>query len=190
MRPLKSALFILLLATAGAFASEAGGHEGGDPLLVKKIFNFAILAAGLGFVVVKTLVPALRGQQKSILDDLNKAARRAEEAAAHVAEIDAKMAGLNIEIQALREHAQAEMAAEAARFDADTKLHLAKIQAASAYDLASAVKQARQELKAYSAKLAIDLARDRIAGRMDSETQRRIVSGFASRLSAGPAGQN
>lgn len=191
MRRIPSLVTLLLLAATCMLASEAaGGHEGGDPLLFKKIFNFAILASGLGYIVVKTLIPALKGQQNSILDGLNQASRRAEAAAARAAEIDAKMAGLNTDIQVLREHAQAEMAAEAARFEADTKVQLAKLEASSEHEFASAMKSARQELKVYAAQLSIDLARDRIAARLDESAQAGLVSGFASRLRAGEADRN
>ena len=174
-----------------ALASDASGeHGGGDPHLTNKIINFAILAAGLGYVVVKTLVPALKGQQRDILAKLNQASKRAEEAAAQAAEMDQKLAGLSAEVQAIRDAAHREMQAEAARIEKETADQIEKIRHASDAELASAVKAARQELKAYSAQLAVDLARNKIAASLDDAAQARLISVFAGQLSAGPDGKN
>ena len=76
-------LALLLLFACAAFAAEEGGaakHEVGDQLLQKWI-NFAILAAGIGFLVVKVGGPAFRSKKQEILDGLAEGTRRAEAAA-------------------------------------------------------------------------------------------------------------
>lgn len=168
----------------------AEGHDGGDPLLTKKFINFAILAVAIGYLVVKTLVPALKGQQKDILEKLNAASKRAEEAAAQAAEMDRKIAGLSTEVAALRETAARELQAETARIERETAEQLEKVKQSVELETASAVKAARQDLKAYSAELAVGLARTKIAARLDDAAQQRLVSAFTSGLNAAKSTNN
>ncbi len=170
-----------LLACA-AQAAEAADHGGGDPNLHYKLVNFAILATGIGFLVVKALFPAFRSQQKQILDGMAQAERRAEEAAAQAAEIDRRMAGLEQDVAELRGKARIEMEAEADRFNLATKAMLEKIERSAEVEISSMAKAARQELKQYSADLALGLARQKIQSRMDDSVQGALVSRFIAGL--------
>lgn len=178
---------VLLLSLA--LPALAAG-DGGDPFLLKKIFNFAILAVGIGFLFIKVLGPALKGQQREIADSLNQAQRRAEQAEARAREIDARMSGIESEIAALREKAAAEIKAEAERLEKDTAAQLARIEQNAGQEIDSAVKFARQELKAYSAALAVDLARQQIAASLDDASQGRLVHRFTVALATPPADRN
>lgn len=174
-----------------AAGHEAGGHEGGheagDPYLKYKWVNFAILAAGLGYVAVKVGGPALRGQQQAILDQLGAASRRAEAAAAEAAEIDRKVSGLDEEIENIRRKAQAEMAAEVKRFEEETAQMLAKVQHTAEIEIASAAKHATQQIKATATQLALQLAASKLRDRMTADAQGALVSRFVRHLD-GPAG--
>jgi len=183
---------LVLLLTASIPLLAAGDHGGdhGDPFLYKKFFNFAILAAAIGYLFVKVLNPALRGQQREIADSLNQAQRRAEQAAAQAREIEARLAGLDTEVTALRDKAAAELHAETARLEKETTAQLAKIEQNALQEIESAVKFARQDLKVYSTALAIDLARKRIEASLDDAAQGRLVHGFTSGLSAIAAERN
>ena len=178
---LRSTAGIALFAIA-AHASEAAGHAGGDPNLQYKLVNFAILAAGIGYLLVKTLFPAFRTQQKQILDGMAQAERRATEAAAQAAEIDRRMAGLEQDVAALRGKARVEMESEAARFTRDTQVHLEKIEHSAEAEIQAIAKAARQELKQYSADLALDLAKQKIRSRLDDSGQAALVARFAAQL--------
>jgi F-type H+-transporting ATPase subunit b len=186
--PTRMLLFLLAAALPVLAAGDHGDH--GDPFLIKKIVNFAILAAGITYLFVKVINPLLRGQQAEITDGLGQAERRAEEAAAQARAVEARMAGLETEIAALREKAAAELKAESERLEKDTAAQLAKIEQNAQQEIDSAVKFARQELKAYSAALAVDLARQKIAASLDDTAQGRLVQGFTSSLSAAPADRN
>lgn len=191
MYAVRTLILLALPLTSTLLAAEAeGGHDGGDPFLVKKIINFAILAIAIGYLIVKTLIPALKGQQKDILDKLGAASRRAEEAAAQAAEMDRKIAGLNTEVAALREAATHEIQAESARIEKETAAQLEKIRQSVELETASAVKAARQDLKAYSAELAIGLARTKVAAGLDDAAQQRLVSSFTSGLNAAKSTNN
>ena len=184
-------LVLLALAAVSVLASEAaGGHGGGDPFLGKKFFNFALLSAGLIYIFVKSVFPLLRAQQKAIRDGLNQASRKAEQAAARAAEIESRMAGLEAEVNAMRDEMEREMEAEAERFRRETASRLEKIELHAEQEISSAVKFARQELRAYASNLALELARRRISAVLDDEAQGRIVSAFNSQLGSSQADRN
>jgi F0F1-type ATP synthase membrane subunit b/b' len=177
------ALF-LVAAVLPALAAADHGADHGDPFLIKKIFNFAILFAGILYLFIKVINPGLRGQQREIADNLNQAQRRAEEAAERARAIDARLAGLDSEIAALRGKAAAEMRAEAERIEKDTAAQFAKLDQATQQEIESSLKFARQQLKAEFAALAGQLARRQIRDRLDDAAQSGLVERFTTRLGA------
>lgn len=180
---LKTAALTVLFALA-AQAAEAGGHGDGDPYLHYKLVNFAILAAGVGYLVVKVLFPAFRKQQKEILDGMAQAERKAEEAKAEAAGIDRRMAGLGDDVAELRRRAAEEMGHERERIEKETAAHLKKIEHAAEVEIASLTKAVRQELKEYSAELALQLAKRKIQSRLDDSMQSALIARFASGLTS------
>ena len=186
------ALFAGALWTAPVLAVEtepaAGEHETGDPHLWHKWINFAILAGGIGYLAVKVGGPAFRAKKHEIVDQLSEGTRRAEAAAAKAAEIDRRMAGLQQDVEALRAKAHTEMQAEAARLRQATVDQVAKIEAAAKLELASAAKSASQSLKASASELAIELARKKVAARMDDALQAKLVDRFSQQLGGGSQG--
>lgn len=184
-------LLLIGLAAFTAFGQEhapaehsehGAGH--GDPLLPYKFLNFAVLAGGLGYIVVKFGVPALRGQQSAIAESLTVSARRAEEAAREAAQIEARIANLDADLAGIRAKAKEELDAEAARLARETEAQLAKVEHAAALEIEAAAKAARGELKAYAADLALSLAAEKLRTRLDASAQARLASGFIQRLEA------
>ena len=175
-------ILALLVAGGTALASETahGEGHGGDPMLMYKWINFAILAGGLGWVAVKAGGPALRGQQAKILDDMSAAARRAEAASAEAVAIEQRIAGLDAEVAAIRTKAEADLKAESERIQTETAGLLAKVEAAAGQDLTSAVEEARRELKAHAARLALDLAVEKAKARMTGEAQSALTARFTA----------
>lgn len=180
-RIVRNTVMLALIALA-AQAAEAGGHGDGDPYLHYKLVNFGILAAGVGFLLVKLLFPAFRKQQKEILDGMAQAERRAEEAKAEAAVIESRMAGLEQDVAGLKDRAAAEMEHERERLEKETAAQLAKIASAAEVEIASMTKAARQELKEYSAELALELAKQKIRSRLDDAAQSGLIARFAAGL--------
>jgi F0F1-type ATP synthase membrane subunit b/b' len=169
-----------------AASHESAGHDQGDPLLPAKWLNFGILAAGLGYAAIKFGGPALRGQQAAILDQLNSASKRAEAAAAEAAEIDRKVSGLGAEVSIIRQKAEAEMAVEVQRFEAETAQMLAKLQQAADLEIASAAKHAREQIKATVTQLALNLAVQKLRTQITPATQSALVARFVGQLKNSP----
>jgi F-type H+-transporting ATPase subunit b len=170
-----------LMAALAAAQHEPRRGEARD-LTPWKWANFAILGAGLGYLIAKKAPPLFRSRGQAILKDIAEARRMKEEAEARAAEMEQRMANLPAEIDRLRGAASQELASERERTQAETLRQFQKIQALAARDIASASKAARGELKAYAAQLALDLAEEKIRARMTADTQGALVDNFVGDL--------
>lgn len=179
-----------VLALASPEAGAHGGTHGGDPYIWYKWFNFAILAGGLGYLVAKLGVPALRGQQKAILKKLEEAQKKAAEAERRTKQVEEKVAGLEREIAELRRRAAEEMALEARQMEEETRRLLEKVDQQAQLEIASAVDHARKELRAMAAELAVQLAAERLAAEVAQGAQERLVERFIRSLGDGRSGRN
>jgi F-type H+-transporting ATPase subunit b len=167
---------------APAAKSEAGQ---GDPMIGWEWANFAILALGLGYLIVKHVPPLFRKQSDEIQKALVESAKIKEEAAAYAASVEARLADLQSEIQRLRENAHAEMNAESERIRRDSEHHVQRIREQSAQEIELMTRAAKAELQKYAAELAIGLAEERIRFRMNPETQDQLAYGFLHDLHEG-----
>ena len=199
MRPLLLALLFVLVLTAqeqkavpaqgqppaGAEAhgtATAGAHEGSDPLLPYKWLNFAVLFGGLAFLAIKFGGPFFRARSKAILDDLNIAVRRSEEAAAKAAEIEKRMETLPVEIEKLRASAKIQFEAESAKIQAETTELLAKVEASAQQEISAAGEEASKELRTFAADLALKLAEQKISERIGPRDQTALVKRFVESI--------
>ena len=92
--------------------SASTSAQGGDPLAVWKWANFVLLAAGLGYLIAKTVPPMFRDRTSEIQKGIAEAAQVKADADKRAAAVDARLAALDSEIKAIREHSQTEMQQE------------------------------------------------------------------------------
>src|SRR5580698_11191233 len=90
-------------------AAHANETEQGDPWIWWKWANFAILAAGLGYLIGKNVPPLFRKQSEEIQSALAEAAKVKQDAAAYADSVEARLANIQREIENLRETAHADM---------------------------------------------------------------------------------
>jgi F-type H+-transporting ATPase subunit b len=171
-------------AEHGAAAEHEGGSHGGDNVTLWKAANFAILALALGYLIAKNAGPYFASRSLEIRKGIEDSTRLAKEAQANAAAIDARLANLSSEIESMRGAARQEAAAEGDRLRKETERELAKINANAGQEIASALKAAQLELKAYSARLAVDLARQKVRERITPADQDALVQNFVSDLEA------
>jgi F-type H+-transporting ATPase subunit b len=178
---------ILALALGMVFAScalpqESAGQkqeaEQGDPWIWWKWANFLILAGGLGYLIGKNVPPLFQKQSSEIKSALQEAAKVKAEAAAYAASIEARLANLQSEIERLRVSARTDMAAESERIRLETEHHLQRIREQTAQEIELLTRSATDQLRKYSAELALGLAEDRIRSRMNPATQQSLAEGF------------
>ena len=178
----------MMCCTVGLFGQEetaetAKAEESEpQPPIEYKWMNFALLAAGLGYLVVSKGFPALNERGREIEQALKAAERIKAEAAAEEAAIDRKMAGLKAEIDAFRTSAQQEMTAERERMTGETRSLVAKLQANAEGEVATMTKQAQNALRAQASELALSLARQKVAARINAATDAGLIAGFVADL--------
>lgn len=182
---LKRYLFCAAIAASPLLAAEEGGAGGGEaegPAMIWKVLNFLILAGGLGYLIGKNLGPALTERAKGIQEALAAGEKAKKEAEARAAAVQAKLATLDTEISALRTAAQAERDREADRIRRDAQSEMERIRTQAQFEIESAGKQAGLELKRYAAKLALDLAEQKVRARMSPEAEAVLLDGFLANL--------
>jgi F-type H+-transporting ATPase subunit b len=182
------ALFLALAVASPAQEHEAAkgeAHkEAAEPDMTGwKWANFAILAVGLGYLIVKNVGPYFASRSLEIRKGIEDAQKIRADAEAKAAQIETRLANLGREVEAMRQSAREEAAQEGARIRQDTERELAKVQAHADQEIASALKAAQLELKSYSARLAVDLARQKVRDRMTPADQDALVQRFVVDLS-------
>ena len=91
------------------------------------VFNFLILAIGVGYVLLKTLPKAFRDRSSRIQKQLVDARTATEEASARLNSVEARLSKLDEQIAAMRSHAEADAAKEAQRIRASVEEEKSKI---------------------------------------------------------------
>jgi F-type H+-transporting ATPase subunit b len=202
---MKRLAWILMMAAAAALAQEQAGekkaepkpgehkegeakpgeHKGGeegDPFLTWKWINFAILAAGLGWMIGKSAPAFFKARTEEIQRDMADSARVAADAEMRAAAVEAKISALGQELERMKQEAQADMTRENARLQKETTRAIDRVQQLAGQEIDSAAKVARYELKQYAAQLAVDLAEQRIRTRLTPDVQGRLVDQFVQDL--------
>jgi F-type H+-transporting ATPase subunit b len=150
--------------------------------LALKWANFALLAGLLGWVVRKNAGPFFAARSKKIRQEMIEAEEMRKEADARIAEVNRRLANLEAEIASLRAESQQEAHAETERSAQDTAKEIAKVQAQAEQEIVAAGKAARVELKRFTAQMALQLAEERIRGRLTPSVEDELVEGFVSDL--------
>ncbi len=153
-----------------------------------EVFNFIVLAVGLGFLAVKTLPKAFRSRSTSIQKHLVDARTATEEASARLNSVEARLGKLDAEIAGMRAHVEAETARDEQRMRASVEEETAKILATADSEIQAATAMARRELQRHAAELAIEHAAKRLV--VTAETDRLLIQGFAQQLTGEKGGQN
>jgi F-type H+-transporting ATPase subunit b len=178
---MKRLLLVAVFACTNLSAAESTASDEPSPLW--KWANFAILAAGLGYLMSKHLPPFFRSRTGEIQKGISEAQQMKRDAEKRAAEMDAKLKALGADVEDFRKNAAVEMKQESGRIRQDTAAQMQRLEDQSAVEIESATKTARRELKEYAANLALELAEQRIRARLDGPTESALVDGFVSDLS-------
>jgi F-type H+-transporting ATPase subunit b len=171
---------LLVVFASLAFAEEGKSEE--PDMTGWKWANFAILAGGIGYLLVKQVRPMFAERSREIRKGIEESQKLRAEADARAAAMEAKLASLSADVESLRNASRTEAAQEDARIRQETERELAKMQANTEHEIASALKTAQVELKRYSAQLAVDLAGARVRESMTAGAQDTLVRNFVTEL--------
>jgi F-type H+-transporting ATPase subunit b len=162
----------LLLAGAGGDAASFLGL----PYPFWQTLNLLGFVALLVWLLRKPLVQFFEGRRREVAESLKKAEAdraRAEEVAR---EIGDRLARIEGEIETMRLHAREQAEAEEREIAARAAEEAARVVTRSRAELDARVRAARNELTAYAADLAIELARDLVVKNTTPEDEKRLVA--------------
>jgi F-type H+-transporting ATPase subunit b len=147
------------------------------------LLNFAVLAGLLGWAMKKNLPGAFRDRTASIQEAMEEARQASAEANQRLSDVEARLSRLDTAIAAMREAAEKDAAAEMAGIATAADEDARKIVESAEQEISAAAKQARRELTAYAADLAVSLAQKQIhIGPSEDQT---LIRGFAEHLGSG-----
>ncbi|HTW56988.1 MAG TPA: ATP synthase F0 subunit B [Terriglobales bacterium] len=149
------------------------------------VSNFVVIAIVTFWASRKYLPGIFRDRTAAIQKAMQEAQKASEEARRKLADIEARLMKLDVEIGIMRDAAAKEGAAEEARIEAAAKDDARKIVASAEQEIAAAVKAARRQLTAHAADLAVALAQKQI--RVDAATDQALVRNFAGQLGTADA---
>jgi F-type H+-transporting ATPase subunit b len=150
--------------------------------------NFLLLAWLLGYLIRKHGAPLLTTRSQQIRESLEAGEKARAEAEARAAAVQAKIANLDRDIADFRANAYADLEREAERIRKQTEAELSRIEQHTAAEIVSIGKQTRVELRQYVAKLAMDLAEQKVRARMSQDVQATLLNNFTGDLSTHAAG--
>lgn len=177
-------IFALLLGCSFAGAAEGGEANPAESTLgeVFRWLNFAVVAAAVGYFIVKYAPGYFLKRATTISADINKAAAAKAEAERLLREAEKKLALLDQEVAGLRSAAQRDAAAEAERVKNLTRSDIEKIVRAARAEIDAAERAGRLELKAVFARAAIDRAESLLAKQLTPEIQNGLFHNFVESL--------
>jgi F-type H+-transporting ATPase subunit b len=173
-------------APGSAQHDAEAAHDPGWWPTIWKAANLAILVGFLTYFLRAPLVAYMTGRIGKVREDLVTAADTRQTAVRQLAEIDAKLAALPAELEALKKRGAEDLAAERARIERDAQAERQRLLEQTRREIEMRLRIAKRELLELAAELAVRVASERIRASITAEDQVRLVDRYASQLQAGP----
>jgi F0F1-type ATP synthase membrane subunit b/b' len=138
----KRLLLLAILSAASLAAADA--ETASEPSPVWKWANFAILAAGLGYLMTKHLPPLFTSRTKEIQKGISESQQMKQDAEKRSAEMDARLNSLGADIEKFRTQSAAEMQQEGERIGRETAAQIKKVEEHAAVEIEAVGKTARR----------------------------------------------
>jgi F-type H+-transporting ATPase subunit b len=146
------------------------------------VLNFVVLAALVGWFLLKTLPKTFRNRSTAIQKHLVDARTATEEASARLNSVEARLSKLDGEIAAMRAQAEKDSALDEQRIRASVEDEKQRILASAEQEISAATALAQRQIQQYAAELAIEQAARKLV--VTAETDRLLVQNFAQRLTS------
>jgi F-type H+-transporting ATPase subunit b len=169
-------------ASHGENAEAAGGSWA--PVIAKAV-NFSILAGALVYFLRVPMMGYLNGRIGRVREDLVTAAETRDTAIQQLAAIEAKLAALPAEIEALKKRGAEDLAAERARIEEEAQAERQRLLEHTRREIEMRLRVAKRELLELAATLAVNVASERIRTSITPDDQARLVDRYASQLPGG-----
>ena len=152
---------------------------------ILKLINFAILAAGLGYLLRKPLESFLRDRADTIRERLEEGRNALQTSESRLKHIEQKLGRLEEEIARFKKEAASEMEAERERLQRSAAEEADKMGQAARMQIEISARAAKLELKAYTAEQAVRLSEELVRRRLDESGRHRLVTQFVEGLDNG-----
>ena len=174
--------FVLLaLPTMAAEEAAAPAPENSPAGWIFRWINFAIVAIGIIYLFAKA-APGFRSHTEEISQKIAEGARAREAAEKQRREVQAKLAGIDAEVEKLKLEAKKSMDAEALRLKALARREAEIIEQAAQAEIVAARRAGALELKALAARLAIERAEAVLSKQITPEAQAALFNTFVLEL--------
>lgn len=174
---------VLMFADSGGHA--AGGGGGFTDFYNKylnypgfeawKFVNLALFIAFLVYVAKKPLTNAFKAKREAIRADLIRAEEAKQAALEKLISVEAKMASLDAEKEAVLKKAREEAEAEKANIIRQAESEIAKMREQAENEISRLAQQTKAELRRFSAEESIRLAEEKLRDRIDPDNDAVLV---------------
>jgi F-type H+-transporting ATPase subunit b len=164
-----------------AHEGEEAHEEGWLPVIAKTV-NFAILVGVLVYFLKTPLTEYLSSRIVKVRQDLVTAAETRETATRQLSDIQAKLAALPAELEALKKRGSEEIAAERVRIQQAAEAERQRLLEHTRREIEMRLRIARRELVEHAATLAVAIASERIRKSITPDDQSRLIERYTSQL--------
>jgi F-type H+-transporting ATPase subunit b len=185
------AMVMMALSSGVAYAQHheegaAAGtpHEQTVLQTVAKLANFAILAGVLVYFLRTPIRAYLQSRATAIRSDLVAASEMRATATAQLADIERKLQSLPAELAALKAQGAQDVAAEQVRIAQAAALERERLIEQTRREIAMRLQVARRQLTEHAARLAVQVAEERIRRTITPDDQLRLVERYTEQLRA------
>jgi F0F1-type ATP synthase membrane subunit b/b' len=179
-----ASLVLLVFCTTAPLLAQEGAQSSADTSVgwIFRWINFAVIFGGIVYVAVKKGGPNFRRNADAISERVAEGAKAREAAEERRREIEAKLAGLDKEIEEMRTAAKRDSKAEIQRLRAMARDDAERIEKAAQAEITAAERAARLELKALTARLTVERAEMLLKQQLDPETDAALFRTFVGEL--------
>ncbi|MGB7309407.1 MAG: ATP synthase F0 subunit B [Candidatus Acidiferrales bacterium] len=175
-----AACFLLLAAPLSAQDDQPSPADSSTGWIFRWL-NFAIVLAIVIYAVRKA-APYFRHHAEEISAKIAEGTRAREAAEADRRAAQAKLAGIDTEVAAMRADAKRGAQAEGERLRAQAKAEAEAIERSAQAEIVAAERAARLELKALAARIAVERAEAVLRAELTPETESALFRNFVAEL--------
>ena len=168
-----TALFALVASAEGSYSWY--DYPGFELWKFVNLGIFIVAALYLHQIFGKPVSEALKGRREQIRTQLLRAEEERDAALSQLAAVEARLNGLEKEVNAIREKADAEARAESERIRLTTEAELSKLKESARREIELAGKSAAVELRRFAAQQSVRMAEEIIRHDIKPEDELRLM---------------
>jgi F0F1-type ATP synthase membrane subunit b/b' len=163
---------------------QAGEAEAAESpwATVARLFNFALLAGALVYLLRSPFGAFLEGRQAQIRKSLSDAAATREDASRQLARIEEKLRALPSELEALKRRGEADIAAEEQRIRQAAEAERQRMVAGAKREIERRAQLAERQLLQRAGELAVSVATDRVKRTITDADQARLLDRYLEQV--------